>query len=88
MECAATQEEIFAPTEISLDKTTKYIQDHAMYLDENSWDKDKKLLALSTCKYPDTADRTIVVGTLGITAFFLGAVIFLKKLSYKNRCFF
>lgn len=35
-----------------------------MYLDENSWDKDKKLLALSTCKYPDTADRTIVVGTL------------------------
>ena len=64
MECAATQEEIFAPTEISLDKTTKYIQDHAMYLDENSWDKDKKLLALSTCKYPDTADRTIVVGTL------------------------
>ena len=26
--------------------------------------KNEKLIALSTCKYPDTIDRTVVIGTL------------------------
>ena len=64
LECAATQEEIFAPTEIPLKDTARYITQKAMYLDEKAWDKDQKILALSTCKYPDTADRTVVLTTI------------------------
>lgn len=64
LECAATQEEIFAPTEIPLEDTAGYITQKALYLDEKAWDKDRKILALSTCKYPDTADRTVVLTTI------------------------
>ena len=64
LECAATQEEIFAPTEIPLEDTAGYIAQKALYLDEKTWDKDRKILALSTCKYPDTADRTVVLTTI------------------------
>lgn len=64
LECAAIQEEIFAPTEISLTDTEEYIHQKAMYLDERAGDKDQKILALSTCKYPDTADRTVVLTTI------------------------
>lgn len=66
LECAATQEEIFAPTEVSLAETEKYIKEKALYLDERAWDKEDRVLALSTCKYPDTADRTVVIGTIRI----------------------
>lgn len=66
LECAATQEEIFAPTEVSLAETEKYIKEKALYLDERAWDKEDRILALSTCKYPDTADRTVVIGTIRI----------------------
>lgn len=64
LECAATQEEIFAPTENPLQDTEEYITQKAMYLDEKAWEKDQKILALSTCKYPDTADRTVVLTTI------------------------
>lgn len=64
LECAATQGEIFAPTETSFEETEKYIKEKAMYLDEGEWDKEERLLAMSTCKYPDTADRTVVIGTI------------------------
>lgn len=65
VECVATEPAVFAPTETN--KTIKYIKKHALYMDESSI-PDKKageqLLGLSTCKYPDTADRTVIFGAL------------------------
>ncbi len=65
VESVATEPAIFAPTET--DKTLKYIKKHALYIDEASVpDKEKgeQLLGMSTCKYPDTADRTVIFGAL------------------------
>lgn len=63
MDCIATEEAIFAPTET--DGTLDFVLEHAMYLDNNALPRDgERLLALSTCKYPDTAERTVVVGAI------------------------
>ena len=64
IESEGTQEAIFAPTECD-DETLDYVKEHAVYLDDTfEVGDDVKLIALSTCKYPDTADRTIVFGYL------------------------
>ena len=63
VEAEATNEQIFAPTEIPASETLFYIQTHAVYF-ENDVEKNSPILGMSTCKYPDTADRTIVFGTL------------------------
>lgn len=65
LECEATENAIFAPTETK--KTLKYIKKHALYLDGSSIPSKKKgerLIGLSTCKYPDTVERTVVFGKL------------------------
>lgn len=63
LECEATEESIFAPTEN--DNTLNYIKQHALFLDDTVLPKDnERLLGLSTCKYPDTVDRTLIFGVL------------------------
>ena len=63
LECEATEESNFAPTEN--DNTLNYIKQHALFLDDTALPKDnEKLLGLSTCKYPDTVDRTLIFGAL------------------------
>lgn len=64
LETEATNEAIFAPSETPASDTWRYIEQHALYLDETAKDKDAPLLALSTCKFPATAERTVVLGTL------------------------
>lgn len=63
LECDATQEAVFAPTET--DNTMSYLKQYALYYNADAEPKgDQKLLGMSTCKYPDTADRTIIFGRL------------------------
>lgn len=63
LECEAAEESIFAPTEN--DNTLNYIKQHALFIDNTALPKDnEKLLGLSTCKYPDTVDRTLIFGAL------------------------
>lgn len=59
VEADASVDEIFAPTET--DGTLEYVQEHALV-----WHKPEgeKLIALSTCKFPQTTDRIIVFGVL------------------------
>ena len=61
LECEATEPSIFAPTEND-DETLDYIKQNALFLDDNALpDKDEKILGLSTCKYPDTVERTLIL---------------------------
>lgn len=61
LEAEATNKAIFAPTETDIDVTLAYIANRAVYVNEAVEPEGKKLLALSTCKYPDKTDRTIIV---------------------------
>lgn len=62
VETDATNEAIFAPTEIDVSETLEFIEKNCLY--SVSTRSTGELFAMSTCKYPDTADRTIVVGYL------------------------
>lgn len=63
LECEATEQSIFAPTET--DNTLNYVKQHALFLDDNALPKkNEKLIGLSTCKYPDTVERTLIFGAL------------------------
>lgn len=69
LETLADNKMIFAPTEISVSDSYNYIKsNHLLWNEENAKiyesGQSNKLVALSTCKYPDTTDRTIVVGVL------------------------
>ena len=59
VEADATVQEIFAPTET--DGTMEYVREHA-----SIWcvPEEGPLIALSTCKFPQTMDRIIVFGVL------------------------
>ena len=59
IEADASVQEIFAPTET--DGTLEYVKKHATVWREPD---GEKLLALSTCKFPQTTDRIIVFGVL------------------------
>lgn len=65
VEAEATNEYIFAPTETDAVATLKYVKKNAVF-----WDKQantgngESILGMSTCKYPDTVERTIVFGIL------------------------
>lgn len=64
LECEATEPSIFAPTEND-DETLDFIKQNALFLDDSSLPKDnEKLLGLSTCKYPDTVERTLIFATM------------------------
>ena len=58
LEADANVQEIFAPTETN--GTLEYVRKHASIWREP---KGEKLLALSTCKFPQTTARIIVFGT-------------------------
>ena len=60
LEAQASNASIFAPTEAD-DETLPYIHEYAMYKDMGMYpETGDKLVGFSTCKYPDTAERTIV----------------------------
>lgn len=61
VEADGTTKEIFAPTEIEPEVTLEYALGHYLYLDDGRIPEEgERMVALSTCKYPDTAERTIV----------------------------
>ena len=59
VEANATVDEIFSPTET--DGTLAYVLEHASVLRDY---EDGPLIAMSTCKFPQTMDRIIVFGVL------------------------
>ena len=62
----ATEDAIFAPQTEPVSKTIEFIKDNAISYDEGIAPASDTchILALSTCKKPDTTERTIVVGIL------------------------
>lgn len=65
LETYATDERVFAPTVTDRSMTEAFVREKASYDDEavrNAF--QGRLLALSTCKYPDTADRTVLFAVL------------------------
>ena len=67
MEASATQEYIFAPTEYEKQAVFDYVKKHADIYRKKVADKigkEDRLIALSTCKYPDSVDRVVVFGVL------------------------
>lgn len=59
LETDAAEDRVFAPTETT--GTLDYVLEHAQFLNRDFIpDGGQKLLAFSTCKYPDTAERTVV----------------------------
>lgn len=66
LETEATNEKIFSPTEVSVNDTWSFVKDNAKYLDIKGIERmeESLLVALSTCKYPDTAERTVVLGVI------------------------
>lgn len=64
LEAPATESAVFAPTEND-GETLPYLRRKAKFIKESDWPKDgERILALSTCKYPDTAERTIVFAVI------------------------
>lgn len=61
VESEATRKELFSPTEVGKETILTYIQNHARILYEEDVPDSEQIVALSTCKFPDTAERTIVV---------------------------
>ena len=59
VEAPAEEEIIFAPNESPL----SYIKKHAT-VKADSFPEEGKILGMSTCKYPETTDRTILFGFL------------------------
>lgn len=64
MTVLATDEYIFAPTTMDIAEIKENIKENAEILDEKQLKKGQRLVALSTCKYPDTIDRTVVIATI------------------------
>lgn len=63
LETEATNEKVFAPTEVEFSETLDCIENSALYYDEKViFSKGSKLFGMSTCKFPDTVDRTLVFG--------------------------
>lgn len=61
LETEATERAVFAPTETDISETCQFIQGKSLYYDTRFEPGDSvRILALSTCKCPDTAERTIV----------------------------
>lgn len=60
LEAPATQELIFNPTEYLVEDILKYVKEHAQSYENNP--KEGTVVALSTCKYPDSANRVLLFG--------------------------
>lgn len=64
----STQKEIFAVTEHELSTVLSFIKEEALYCDSEVLERagdDLRIVAMSTCKAPDSVDRVVVVGILG-----------------------
>lgn len=64
LETLATDEYIFAPTTIEGAEILGHIKEIAKICDSEKMEENKRIVAMSTCKYPDTIDRTVVVGSI------------------------
>lgn len=67
MNAKATQDILFSPTEYSKEEVIRYIRTHAGYIRKGSvsaTQEDTRIVALSTCKYPDSVYRVIVFAKL------------------------
>lgn len=63
-EVSGTDPVLFSPTEAD-DKITDKIRENHLYLIEDGFPKDgERLIGLSTCKFPDVGNRTVVMGTI------------------------
>lgn len=63
IEADANEEAIFAPTET--EDTLPFLLKNALYLKNQEFPRNsERFVGLSTCKYPDTSDRTIVFATI------------------------
>lgn len=60
LEAPATQELIFNPTEYPVEDILKYVKEHAQSYEDDP--KKGTVVALSTCKYPDSANRVLLFG--------------------------
>lgn len=60
LEAPATQELIFNPTEYPVEDILKYVKEHAQSYENDP--KEGTVVALSTCKYPDAANRVLLFG--------------------------
>ena len=60
LEADATEEYIFAPTEYD-DETLPFVLENAIHTNSQNLPAGRRMFALSTCKYPDTTARTIVM---------------------------
>ncbi len=61
LETDATERSIFAPTETPVGKTAQFVKANSLYYNSsNEPSTGDRILALSTCKYPDTAERTVI----------------------------
>ena len=60
LEAPATQELIFNPTEYLVEDILKYVKEHAQSYENDP--KEGTVVALSTCNYPDSANRVLLFG--------------------------
>ena len=60
LEAPSTQELIFNPTEYLVEDILKYVKEHAQSYENDP--KEGTVVALSTCKYPDSANRVLLFG--------------------------
>lgn len=65
MEERATVNELFQPTDVDPSKTLEFIKQNAVIYDDSV--ELTHVVALSTCKYPDTDDRTVVICEMTLT---------------------
>lgn len=59
----ATEPLIFSPEQSDTDKILSYVRESALFWDERAAPSEQ-IVALTTCKYPDTTLRTVVLGYL------------------------
>jgi sortase B len=65
VEAEATETAVFSPTEVKRETTIAYIKKHARFLEEEAIPKEgTAFIGLSTCRYPSTAERILVFGSL------------------------
>ena len=65
MEERATVNELFQPTDVDSNTTFEFIKQNAVIIDDSA--ELTHVVALSTCKYPDTDDRTVIICEMSLT---------------------
>ena len=60
----ASDETVFSPDRVEREKVLRHFEKHSVYFDGEAARMDGSVLALSTCRYPDTTERTVIAGML------------------------